>query len=254
MAFGDRKYRQSPRSPLLSQQKHDDFDFSGASFSGAVFNLSTTIVGAGIMALPATLKQLGMVPGLILIVLGAVLTEASINMILRFSRASKALSYSGLVGDAFGGTGRNILQFCIVINNVGTLVVYMIIIGDVLSGTWSDGVHYPGVIEEWFGQQWWMKRFIILLFSTLLVFAPLLSFKRVDSLRYTSALSVGLAVVFVVIIAGVAIVKLANGSIAMPRLLPELVDQASFWKLFTTIPILVTAYICHHNRTPMGLQ
>ncbi|XP_052203541.1 amino acid transporter AVT6A-like isoform X2 [Diospyros lotus] len=96
-----------------------------------------------------------------------------------------------------------------------------------------------------------MKRFIILLFSTLLVFAPLLSFKRVDSLRYTSALSVGLAVVFVVIIAGVAIVKLANGSIAMPRLLPELVDQASFWKLFTTIPILVTAYICHHNIHPI---
>lgn len=68
-----------------------------------------------------------------------------------------------------------------------------------------------------------------------------------DSLRYTSALSVGLAVVFVVIIAGVAIVKLLDGSISMPRLLPHIVDQASFWKLFTTFPVLVTAYICHHN-------
>ena len=68
-----------------------------------------------------------------------------------------------------------------------------------------------------------------------------------DSLRYTSALSVGLAIVFVAITAGVAVVKLIDGSIGMPRLMPELVDQASFWKLFTTIPILVTAYICHHN-------
>ena len=68
-----------------------------------------------------------------------------------------------------------------------------------------------------------------------------------DSLRYTSAVSVGLAVVFVVITAGVTVTKLINGSIAMPRLQPELVDQASFWKLFTTVPILVTAYICHHN-------
>lgn len=68
-----------------------------------------------------------------------------------------------------------------------------------------------------------------------------------DSLKYTSALSVGLAVVFVVITAGVAILKLMNGSIGMPRLLPRLDDQASFWKLFTTVPILVTAYICHHN-------
>lgn len=68
-----------------------------------------------------------------------------------------------------------------------------------------------------------------------------------DSLRYTSALSVGLALVFVIITAGVAIVKLINGSIVMPRMMPELVDQRSFWKLFTTVPILVTAYICHHN-------
>lgn len=38
-----------------------------------------------------------------------------------------------------------------------------------------------------------------------------------------------------------------KGSIGMPRLLPEITDQASFWKLFTTVPVLVTAYICHHN-------
>lgn len=68
-----------------------------------------------------------------------------------------------------------------------------------------------------------------------------------DSLRYTSALSVGLAVVFVAITAGVTIVKMLEGTIKMPPLFPELVDQAAFWKLFTTIPILVTAYICHHN-------
>ncbi|GMP75265.1 hypothetical protein CsSME_00032418 [Camellia sinensis var. sinensis] len=123
--------------------------------------------------------------------------------------------------------------------------------GDVLSGTWSDGIHYSGVMEEWFGQQWWDKCSVLLLLTTILVFAPLISFKRLDSLRYTSALSVGLAVVFVVITAGVAIVKLRNGSIEMPRLLPELVDQASFWKLFTTVPILVTAYICHHNIHPI---
>lgn len=37
----------------------------------------------------------------------------------------------------------------------------------------------------------------------------------------------------------------------MPPLFPQLVDQASFWKLFTTIPVLVTAYICHHNVHPI---
>ncbi|MCE0480982.1 hypothetical protein HAX54_038303 [Datura stramonium] len=55
---------------------------------------------------------------------------------------------------------------------------------------------------------------------------------------HAEALSVALAVVFVVITAGIVIVKFINGSIGMPRLLPKLVDQASFWKLFTTVPVL----------------
>ncbi|KAI3491226.1 hypothetical protein L1887_44473 [Cichorium endivia] len=257
---GDRKHRRIFRStPLLPQNLHNNDEsatpsesgFSGASFSGAVFNLSTTIVGAGIMALPATLKQLGMIPGLIVIVLAGILTESSVDMILRFSRASKSNSYSGLVGDAFGGAGRTLLQVGIVVNNVGLLVVYMIIIGDVLSGTWSEGEVHLGVIQEWFGDEWWTTRFVLLLLTTLLVLSPLISFKRVDSLRYTSALSVGLAVVFVVITAGVTIIKIMNGSIRMPRLQPNLVDQASFLKLFTTVPVLVTAYICHHNVHPI---
>ncbi|KAJ8541221.1 hypothetical protein K7X08_002037 [Anisodus acutangulus] len=120
-------------------------------------------------------------------------------------------------------------------------------IRDVLSGTSSDRVHFSDVMEEWFGQHWWNSLSNLLLLTTLLVSALLISFKRVDSLRYTAALSVSLAVVFVVITAGIVIVKIINGSIGMPLLLPKLVDQASFWKLFTTVPVLVTAYICHHN-------
>lgn len=51
--------------------------------------------------------------------------------------------------------------------------------GDVLSGTWSDGVKHLGLVEEWFGQHWWTTRFSLLLVTTLFVFAPLISFKRV---------------------------------------------------------------------------
>lgn len=150
MPSADRKHRRRSPSPrpqqrLLPQQhKHDDLALDGASFSGAVFNLSTTVVGAGIMALPAAVKQLGMVSGLIVIVLGAIITDASIEMILRFSRASKAASYSGLVGDTFGGVGRTLLQGCIVVNNVSTLVVYMIIIGIIVD---FSGTNYS---NSWF--------------------------------------------------------------------------------------------------------
>ncbi|XP_011009906.1 PREDICTED: probable sodium-coupled neutral amino acid transporter 6 [Populus euphratica] len=236
-------------APLLPKRQEDaGFDeFNGASFTGAVFNLSTTIVGAGIMALPATMKVLGLVLGVSLIIFMAFLAEASIEMLLRFSGAGKCASYGGLMGDAFGKTGRIMLQVAVLINNVGVLIVYMIIIGDVLSGTSSSGSHHAGVFEGWFGEHWWNARTFVLLVTTLFVFSPLACFKRIDSLSYTSALSVALAVVFLVITVGITIVKLINGSIAMPRLMPDVTDMTSFWKLFTTVPVLVTAYICHFN-------
>ncbi|XP_010927988.1 amino acid transporter AVT6A [Elaeis guineensis] len=237
-------------APLLPTQHevNGGFDeFNGASFAGAVFNLSTTIVGAGIMALPATMKVLGLVPGIVLIIFFAFLTEASIDMLIRFSRAGKTISYAGVMGDAFGKIGKMLLQICVVINNIGVMIVYMIIIGDVVSGTSSGGVHHSGILEGWFGDHWWNGRFFVLLVTTLVIFAPLACFKHIDSLRFTSALSVALAVVFVVITAGIAIVKLLSGTISMPKLFPDIPNLVSIWNLFTVVPVLVTAYICHYN-------
>ncbi|KAF7129614.1 hypothetical protein RHSIM_Rhsim10G0060600 [Rhododendron simsii] len=249
-----KKVRKSDRLdgkvPLLptKQEEHGGCEeFDGASFTGAVFNLSTTIVGAGIMALPATMKALGLVLGIAMIIFMAFLAEASIELLLRFSRAAKATSYGGVMGEAFGKCGKICLQICILVNNIGVLIVYMIIIGDVLSGTTSSGIHHAGVLEGWFGVHWWNGRGFVLLVTTLVVFAPLACLKRIDSLKITSGISVGLAVVFLVITVGITLIKLINGSISMPRLLPNVTDLTSFLNIFTVVPVLVTAYICHYN-------
>ncbi|XP_071678966.1 amino acid transporter AVT6B-like [Lolium perenne] len=81
-------------------------EYKGASFPGMVFNLSTTIIGAGIMSLPATMKVLGLVLGLVMIVLTAFLTDASIELVMWFSRVVGAPSYEAVMGDAFGWWGR----------------------------------------------------------------------------------------------------------------------------------------------------
>jgi len=66
-------------------------------------------------------------------------------------------------------------------------------------------------------------------------------------LKFTSALSVALAVVFLVITVGIAIIKLISGGVMMPRLIPDVTDLTSLLNLFTVVPVLVTAYICHYN-------
>lgn len=151
------------------------------------------------------------------------------------------------MGEAFGKWGKVLLQLSVLINNIGVLIVYMIIIGDVLSGTSSSGVHHAGVLEGWFGDHWWNGRTFVLLVTTLGIFSPLACFKRIDSLSFTSALSVALAVAFVVITVGISIVKLISGGLGMPRILPDVTDFTSLINLFTVVPVLVTAFICHYN-------
>ena len=73
------------------------------------------------------------------------------------------------------------------------------------------------------------------------------NFSLADSLSYTSTISVALAIVFVIITAGIAIIKLIGGQIPMPKLFPTVPDLASVWELFTAVPVLVTAYVCHYN-------
>ncbi|CAN1795045.1 Amino acid transporter AVT6A [Linum perenne] len=199
------KNTSSNSSPLLLPLPHEEESSPScsssnrevrASFIGSVFNLSTTIIGAGIMALPATMKVLGLGLGIGLIIFVAALTERSLEMLLRYSKAGKVKSYGGVMGDAFGGSGKIMLQICVLLNNVGVLVVYMIII---------------------------------------------------DSLKFSSAIAVALAAVFLFITAGIVAVKLVNGTLSMPRLLPDVTGITSFWNLFTTVPVLVTAFICHFN-------
>lgn len=133
----DNNSRTDEEECLLLPRKRDEkvelqiegSNSNGASFTGSVFNLSTTIIGAGIMALPAAMKVLGLIIGIAAIIFLAVITETSLDILMRFSRVAKAQSYGEVMGHAFGSVGKLVLQISILINNFGILVVYMIIIG-----------------------------------------------------------------------------------------------------------------------------
>lgn len=68
-----------------------------------------------------------------------------------------------------------------------------------------------------------------------------------ESLKFSSAISVLLAVVFVGISSTMAIFALVEGKAKSPRLLPQLDNQVSFFDLFTAVPVIVTAFTFHFN-------
>jgi len=72
-------------------------------------------------------------------------------------------------------------------------------------------------------------------------------FLAADSLKYTSAIAVGLAVLFILIVISITIYKLALGTIEEPAFFPTIDNLPSFLDLFTAVPVLVIAYQCHFN-------
>ncbi|KAI9110715.1 hypothetical protein K1719_018153 [Acacia pycnantha] len=67
--------------PLLPKSKAS---VKPASVSGAVFNVATSIIGAGIMSIPATLKVLGVIPTFLMILVIGLLAEVSVDFLMRF--------------------------------------------------------------------------------------------------------------------------------------------------------------------------
>ncbi|CAH9113098.1 unnamed protein product [Cuscuta europaea] len=217
----------------------------------AVFNISMSIIGAGIMSIPATLKVLGVIPAFILTVAVAVLVDISVDFLLRFTYAGNATTYAGLMKESFGQFGSFALQICIMITNLGCLIMYLMIIGDVLCG---KGAEHLGILQEWFGIHWWTSRAFSIFFVVLFVMLPLVLYRRVESLWWSSALAVLLAAVFVGICVVMAIYALFCGQTETPRLLPQLDSSASFFNLFTAVPVIVTAFTFHFNVHPIGIE
>ena len=101
----------------------------GASLASAVFNIATTMIGAGIMSIPATFKVLGVIPALIVILIVALMGDVTGEFILRYTHSGKSTTYAGLMAESFGPVGSVALQICVMITSFGCLIIYLIIIG-----------------------------------------------------------------------------------------------------------------------------
>lgn len=234
--------------------ERDDFPFIGrdaqngsGGVPGAVFNLATSIIGAGIMALPATMKVLGLGLGFVLIIIMGILSEISVELLVRFSVLCKANSYGDVVQTALGRPARILSEICIIINNAGVLVVYLIIMGDVMSGS----LHHIGVFDQWLGHGFWDHRKMVILITVVVFLSPLCFLERIDSLSLTSAASVALAVVFVLVCAAVAFIKLVEGNVDTPKMGPDFGSKKAILDLLVVIPIMTNAYVCHFNVQPI---
>ncbi|KAJ3147046.1 hypothetical protein HDU89_005854 [Geranomyces variabilis] len=209
------------------------------SLASSCINISNTILGSGMLAMPSALAGIGLGFGMILIGLSGF--AASFGLLLLTEVAAKVgrgSSFNACSKITYPGAAV-LFDLAIAVKCFGVSVSYLVICGDLL----------PRVVAGFFPS---IPADSVLLTKTLWVFlslalvAPLCFLRRLDSLRYTSAFALT-AVVYLVFI--VVSEFLAGQTPDMPQR-PKF-SEIRWFKLddhfFSYLPIFVFAFTCHQN-------
>jgi amino acid permease len=131
------------------QEDDENSHFTGqVRLNHSTSALAATIIGAGIVALPKAFATLGLVLGIGLLAVVWSLAYFSLAALIRAATAAKCWTYDSLAKSIFGKLGSSSLDVAILANNSGSMIIYLIIMGDVLVGA---PPHYSGLITNLFG-------------------------------------------------------------------------------------------------------
>jgi amino acid permease len=140
-------------------------------------------LGAGVLALPYALKQAGLVWGGVLLLVSAMSTLYSLQLLVTACHVLHEYTYEGVVQTCLGTRARNITEISILFFCGGCAVAYVITVGDILGA-----LHLP-------------RQICMVLVWTTMMF-PLSLLKTMTSLQAASGVgifSIGLLVVVAII-------------------------------------------------------
>lgn len=224
----------------------------------ATSNLSMTIIGAGIMALSKAFATLGMVLGLVILSSVFFLSLFSLAALVKAAQRSSVWTYRGVAKRALGRTGGALYVAAVLCNNAGSMIVYLIIVGDVLvgvapdySGLWTNlvGVHDPSV--------WYVWRPAVIGALCLFVLAPLVSLHDLSLLGPISRLAVFVAAGFAATVALVAGAAVWEGRLADFSWLPDSAVLGATLReravnVLAVLPVVTMCFVCHYNLLPIA--
>eukprot|EP00441_Pelagodinium_beii_P045516 CAMPEP_0197623926 /NCGR_PEP_ID=MMETSP1338-20131121/3795_1 /TAXON_ID=43686 ORGANISM="Pelagodinium beii, Strain RCC1491" /NCGR_SAMPLE_ID=MMETSP1338 /ASSEMBLY_ACC=CAM_ASM_000754 /LENGTH=364 /DNA_ID=CAMNT_0043194019 /DNA_START=79 /DNA_END=1170 /DNA_ORIENTATION=+ len=148
------------------------------SIGAAVFTLVSSAMGAGCLSLPFMLSEAGLIPGIIMLVVGALLAHLSLVVLMSCARYTDSDSMARLVSLTDGGNGR-IVDFAIAVYGIAAALCYLMFIGDFFVGI----AHSPLLNLE-------VSRETVIIGISLVVVWPLSLPRNLSALRHVCVLSV----------------------------------------------------------------
>ncbi|MBZ3871656.1 putative sodium-coupled neutral amino acid transporter 6 [Sciurus carolinensis] len=124
-------------SPLLSNELHRQVS-PGVSFGFSVFNLMNAIMGSGILGLAYVMAKTGILGFSFLLLMVALLGSYSVHLLLSMCIQTAVTSYEDLGLFAFGLPGKVVVAGTIIIQNIGAMSSYLLIIKTELPAAISE--------------------------------------------------------------------------------------------------------------------
>lgn len=205
-----------------------------SSVGGATSNLVNAIIGAGIVGIPFAIKETGLVAGVFLVILCAILTEKSLRVLIDTAKHVDVPSYEMLFESTYGSSGFYFISINMLIMAYGGCLSYTVLIKDtlpVLLGVQKGNVG--------------MER-AILTVSTMAIILPISMQRDMADLAKTSQISVlfqCLMVLVVVFCSPVSESVERNGGIE--HVVSNSTIKSS--SIFIGLGVLSFAFVCQHG-------
>mmetsp|Transcript_5280 Transcript_5280/g.7772 ORF Transcript_5280/g.7772 Transcript_5280/m.7772 type:complete len:500 (+) Transcript_5280:72-1571(+) len=230
------------------------------SIRSSIFTLLTSTVGSGVLALPYAAKNGGVIPTIILVLLGAISSYFTIWVLVTCAEESErggrnaARTYQQLAYRCGGNRLLNVTKWILVVNLFGTTVAYLVVIATILPAA-IEVLSPKDISNEWYLQKWFILLLIIIPLET-----PLGLMKELAALRYTAVIAIFWSSYLTIVTVSEYFQMCGHGDDSPPCFAEALQKESYLWGprsfegLATTIPIMIYSFTCQANVLPIYLE
>ncbi|OMJ86424.1 hypothetical protein SteCoe_12087 [Stentor coeruleus] len=237
----------SPMSPtqrlrylLSSPSRYIQRKFQAGGLKGSMLTILASTVGAGILSLPYVVNISGLYQGIILFILGMIVSLYTCQLLVLAAEKTGKLTYESIGNELYGHKMRTFAEVNMIINNYGTVIAYLVLLKDLV----PNCLKLFGV-DNAFATNNYMWGCMI---CTLVVY-PLSLKQEISALRYTSLLSC-CACIYLGIAITYGFFSMRSGE-TNSRFDDAPATEFSAYSIFTAAGYVVFSFTCHPNVIPI---
>eukprot|EP01112_Ceratiomyxa_fruticulosa_P007986 TRINITY_DN2072_c0_g1_i1.p1 TRINITY_DN2072_c0_g1~~TRINITY_DN2072_c0_g1_i1.p1 ORF type:complete len:434 (-),score=36.14 TRINITY_DN2072_c0_g1_i1:68-1369(-) len=205
---------------------------------GSSLNLACSAIGVGILSLPFTVRNLGILFGVLAFIFVAIITYVSLYYLVESAVLSNTRSYQDAALVSYGLWCNLLIALVICIGQWGACVGSVVIIGDVFTPAMELILPHVDFLHD---------RNIVVLFS-LIIILPLSLPREFNTLRFGSSIAVFSHIYIVLLVVVNSMIFLFSSE---RHSLPPIINDSFSLRIIQSIPIIVFAFGCSIQVIPV---